>query len=100
MLMPPMTSSVGRLSPCYTRCQKPSSGFISEWELTGVFQILSTLKSVVSPVLPHLAEEIHKTLEVGDATSEAECSSAFEKPWSLMVGVAFLFDVSGLGFLM
>ena len=44
-------------------------------------QVLDTMTSIVAPILPYLAEEIHETLHDG------ECSSVFLKRWSPLVRV-------------
>ncbi|TFK49438.1 isoleucyl-tRNA synthetase [Heliocybe sulcata] len=50
--------------------------------LTVLEQVLRTMVSVMAPVVPHLAEEIHYTLSRGDDPSSG--SSVFTKKWEPM----------------
>ncbi|KAI0071530.1 isoleucyl-tRNA synthetase [Panus rudis PR-1116 ss-1] len=48
--------------------------------LTVLDQVLETLNSIIAPILPHLAEEVHQTLHREDE----QVRSVFAKPWSLV----------------
>jgi len=50
--------------------------------VTVLSHVLNALVHIIAPVLPHLAEEIHSTLDGKSSVEMPEGSSVFSKPWT------------------